>query len=90
MLARAVTENIYEFVLPATTRPDQLVPIAALVREGLRAPALRAAIERGRLKGVRGEDGHYRSTAAWVDEYLAERYRGVAPSGVRTQPDENQ
>jgi Fic family protein len=74
MLARAVTTNILEFVLPAKAEPDQLVPLTSLVRKGLGAPALRAAIERGRLQALRGDDGHYRSTAEWVDEYLERRY----------------
>jgi fido (protein-threonine AMPylation protein) len=75
MLARAVTTNILEFVLPAKVEADQLVPLATLVRKGLGAPALRRAIERGRLQAQRGDDGHYRSTTQWVDDYLASRYR---------------
>lgn len=75
MLARAVTTNILEFVLPAKVEADQLVPLATLVRKGLGAPALRRAIERGRLQAQRGDDGHYRSTTQWVDDSLASRYR---------------
>ncbi len=75
MLARAVTANILEFVLPAKTEPDQLVPLTSLVRKGLGAPALRAAIERGRLQAQKGDDGHFRSTVEWVDDYVAQRYR---------------
>jgi hypothetical protein len=90
MLARAVTANIVEFLLPATAGPDQLVPIASLVRDGLRAPALRAAIERGRLRAVRGEGGHYRSTVEWVDEYLAQRYRRVVLRDVPSRPEANE
>jgi hypothetical protein len=85
MLARAVTENIVRFVLPATVRPDQLVPLASLVRQGRGAPALRAAIERGRLQAVRGEDGHYRSTAEWLDAYLQQRYRRTSAPGSGTR-----
>jgi hypothetical protein len=36
---------------------------------------LRAAIERGRLKAQKGANGQWRSTRAWVDEYLTSRYR---------------
>jgi Fic family protein len=85
MLARAVTENIQKFILPAKAQPDQPVPLASLVRDGLGAPALRAAIERGRLQALRGEDGHYRSTATWVDEYLAQRYRRIATHTTEPQ-----
>jgi len=81
MLARAVTTNIFEFVLPAKAEPDQMVPLATPVRKGLGAPALRAAIDRGRLKAQRGDDGHYRSTAQWVDDYLANRYRRTTLDG---------
>ncbi|HEY1652494.1 MAG TPA: hypothetical protein VGG09_11485 [Acidimicrobiales bacterium] len=36
---------------------------------------LRAAIERGRLSGQKAPNGQWRSTRAWVDEYLASRYQ---------------
>jgi hypothetical protein len=36
---------------------------------------LRAAIERGRLKAQKGPDGQWRSTGAWVDEYVASKYQ---------------
>ena len=39
------------------------------------ADALRVAAGRGRLQATRGADGHWRSTRAWVDDYLANRYR---------------
>ncbi|HUZ19375.1 MAG TPA: hypothetical protein VMU75_02250 [Acidimicrobiales bacterium] len=37
--------------------------------------ALRAAIERGRLRAHKGPDGQWRSTRVWVDECIAGKYR---------------
>jgi hypothetical protein len=38
------------------------------------ANALCVAAVRERLKASKAADGSWRSTRAWVDEYLAERY----------------
>ena len=75
MLARAVLSSLHRFVIPAVAGPARLVPLAALEMPGIKAPALRAAAERGRLKATRGPDGHWRSSRRWVEEYLASRYR---------------
>jgi Fic family protein len=75
LIARAVTNNLYRFVVPAVAGPHRLVPLAALATKGLKAPTLRAAIERGRLKAQKGSDGQWRSTRAWVDEYVASKYQ---------------
>ena len=82
IFARAVTASVYEFVLPAKAEPDQLLPLAALARKGLEVPALRAAIERGRLKAVQEANGNWRSSVRWVDDYVASRYvRSTRPEG---------
>jgi Fic family protein len=75
LIARAVTDNLYRFVVPAVAGPHRLVPLAALATKDLKAPTLRAAIERGRLKAQKGSDGQWRSTRAWVDEYVAGKYQ---------------
>lgn len=75
LLARAVLDNLYRFVMPAIAGPARLVPLAALATEDIAASALRTAANRGRLEAVRGADGEWRSTRNWVDEYLTTRYR---------------
>lgn len=75
LLARAVLDNLYRFVVPAVAGPARLVPLAALADRRINADALRTAAVRGRLQATRGGDGQWRSTRHWVDEYLAARYR---------------
>ncbi|MCL4446046.1 MAG: Fic family protein [Actinobacteria bacterium] len=75
LIARSVTDNLYRFVVPAVAGPHRLVPIVALATKTQSVLMLRAAIERGRLKAQKGTDGQWRSTRAWVDEYLASRYQ---------------
>ena len=75
MLARAILDSLHRFVIPAVADPDRLVPLAGLETPGMKASALRAAADRGRLRATRGSDGHWRSSRRWVDEYLASRYR---------------
>jgi Fic family protein len=75
LVARAVTDNLYRFVMPAVAGPNQLVPLASLASKEHTLISLRVAIERGRLKGQRSGDGQWRSTRAWLDEYLASRYK---------------
>ena len=75
MLARAILDSLHRFVIPAVADPDRLVPLAALETPGMKASALRAAADRGRLRATRTSDGQWRSSRRWVDEYLASRYR---------------
>jgi fido (protein-threonine AMPylation protein) len=75
MLARAILDNLYRFVVPAVAGPARLVPLAALETPDMKASALRAAAARGRLQATRGPDGQWRSSRNWVDEYKAIRYR---------------
>lgn len=74
-LARAVLDNLYKFVVPAVAGPARLVPLPALATKELSANALRVAAVRGRLKASKGADGTWRSSSAWVDEYVASRYK---------------
>ena len=75
MLARAVLGSLYRFVLPAVAGPARLVPLEALATPELGSAALRAAAGRGRLQATRGADGRWRSSRAWLDEYINSRYR---------------
>ena len=74
-LARAVLDNLYKFVVPAIAGPNRLVPLPALATEELSANALRVAATRGRLKAAKAADGTWRSSTAWVEEYVSSRYR---------------
>ena len=75
MLARAILDSLHRFVIPAVADPERLVPLAALETPRMKASALRAAADRGRLHATRTSDGQWRSSRRWVDEYLASRYR---------------
>ena len=75
LLARAILDNLHRFVVPAVAGKEQLVPLPALARERLSANALRVAAVRGRLQAVKGREGVWRSSTAWVDDYVATRYR---------------
>jgi len=75
LLARAILDNLHKFVVPAVAGPSRLAPLPALASEQISANALRVAATRGRLKASKAADGTWRSTRAWVDEYLAGRYQ---------------
>lgn len=75
LIARAILDDLYRFVVPAVAGPARLVPIAALADDTITAPALRTAAIRNRLQATRGPDGQWRSSRNWVDEYLSTRYR---------------
>lgn len=74
-LARAVLDNLYKFVVPAIAGPARLVPLPALATKELSANALRVAAVRGRLKAAKASDGTWRSSTAWVEEYVTSRYK---------------
>jgi hypothetical protein len=74
LLARAILDNLHKFVVPAVAGPSRLVPLPALASKQISANALRVAATRGRLQASKAADGSWRSTRAWVEEYLAGRY----------------
>ena len=74
LLARAILDNLYRFVIRGVAGPARLVPLSALATPGLKATALRTAALRGRLRAVRDPSGRWRSSRAWVEEYRASRY----------------
>jgi len=75
LLARAILDNLYKFIVPAVAGPARLVPLAALTDDRITSDALRVAALRGRLQATRGGDGQWRSSRNWVDDYLAGRWR---------------
>ena len=77
LIARAILDNLYKFVVPAVAGPARLVPLAALQTPGVTAGALRAAAVRGVLQASKGPDGQWRSSRKWVDEYVAARSQRV-------------
>jgi hypothetical protein len=84
MLARAILQNLMRFILPTMAGPLRLVPLEALAGAEITPQALSMAARRGRLRALRGDDGHWRSTRRWVDDYLAERYTPLRqPRGPR-------
>jgi hypothetical protein len=88
LIARAVTQGIERFLLPALAGPQRIIPLAALADEHLSLIALRRAAERGRLRALRRSDQWY-STRKWVDEYKESRHRGKArPLRERPVPTE--
>lgn len=77
-LARAITDTLMRFIVPAEAGPARLVPLADLATSELSARALRSAAQRGRLRGHRDARGKWRSSREWVAEYLASRYQRLA------------
>ncbi len=75
LLARAILDNLYKFIVPAIAGPARLVPLPALAAPQISANALRVAAIRGRLKAAKAPDGTWRSSRAWVEEYLEARYK---------------
>jgi cell filamentation protein, protein adenylyltransferase len=74
ILARAVTDAIYRFLLPKLAGPSRLLPLRSLADSELSGNALAVAAKRGRLRAIRRTDQWY-STRHWVEEYKASRYR---------------
>ncbi len=88
LIARAVTNNLYRFVVPAVAGPARLVPLASLVdpKKGITATALRAAAERGRLRAQKADNGTWLSSKNWVAEYQRNKHTRVKGStGKRSE-----
>ena len=85
LIARAVTNNLYRFVVPAVAGPARLVPLASLVdvRAGVTATALRAAAERGRLRAQKTDSGAWLSSKNWVAEYQLNKHKRVKGSTAK-------
>lgn len=83
LIARAVTNNLYKFVVPAVAGPARLVPLASLVDEkaGITVTALRAAAERGRLRAQKSANGTWLSSRKWVADYQENKHKRTAKAG---------
>jgi cell filamentation protein, protein adenylyltransferase len=75
ILARAMYDNLNRFIVPSLAGPARLVPLAALVDQELTLPALRQAVQRGRLDAIQGTDGVWRSSRKALEEYRRTRQR---------------
>ncbi len=78
LLARALSDSLLRFVVPALANDDGPVQLASLTSPEVSLIALRNAAARGRLRALRGPDGQWRSTRAWVQDYLRSRHRRSA------------
>jgi Fic family protein len=77
LIARAVTDNLHRFVVPAIAGPSRLVPLASLADEtaGVSANALRVAAVRGRLRAQKTPNGVWLSSRKWLEDYLNSRHQ---------------
>jgi Fic family protein len=77
LIARAVTNNLYRFVVPAVAGPARLVPLASLIDEkaGVTVTALRAAAERGRLRAQKTDNGTWLSSKKWLADYQKNKHK---------------
>lgn len=77
LVARAVTNSLYRFIVPAVAGPARLVPLASLIdpQRGITATGLRAAVERGRLRAQRSDTGIWLSSKNWVEEYQRSKHK---------------
>ncbi|BAK36590.1 hypothetical protein MLP_35760 [Microlunatus phosphovorus NM-1] len=82
LIARAVTNNLYRFVVPAVAGPARLVPLASLVdpKKGITPTSLRVAVERARLRAQKADNGIWLSSKNWVDEYQRNKHKRAKPS----------
>ena len=75
MIARAVLNNLYRHVRPPASWPARLQPLSRLATPDLKAPALAAAAQRGRLEAIMTPGGRWRSSEVWVEQYRAGRWQ---------------
>lgn len=80
IVARAVTDSIYRFLLPGLAGPHRLVPLRSLADSVLSGNALAVAAKRSRLRAVRRTDQWY-STRQWVQQYKDSRYQRGRAAG---------
>ncbi|UUZ60328.1 Fic family protein [Nocardioides sp. B-3] len=87
LIARAVTSNLYRFVVPAVAGPARLVPIASLAdpKSGISVVALRAAAERGRLRAQKSANGTWLSSKNWVEDYQLTKHKRNPPPPAQSE-----
>lgn len=74
LMARSLTDTLGRFAPAPSSNGQALLPLSDLATPELKTTALRTAIERGRLHAQKGADGKWRSTLAWVQEYVDNKY----------------
>lgn len=77
ILARAMEDSLYRFIVPNLAGPAREVPLSALATPTLSLTALRLAAARGRLDAHQDTSGVWRSSRRAVAEYEATK-RGAA------------
>ena len=78
LIARAVTNNLYRFVVPAVAGPARLVPSRASSTQGRRHGTCTASRCRtGRLRAQKADSGAWLSSKKWVAEYQRNKHQRV-------------
>jgi Fic family protein len=87
LIARAVTNNLYRFVVTAVAGPSRLVPLASLIdeKEGFTPKALRSAAERGRLRAQKSDSGIWLSSKKWLEDYQNSKHKRVSKKKTTTK-----
>ena len=75
VIARAMEDSLYRFIVPNLAGPAREVPLSALVTPTLSLTALRLAAARGRLEAHQDTSGMWRSSKQAVAEYEATKRR---------------
>lgn len=79
---RSLIESAERFVVPLLAQESDLVPLTSLESKELSQATLRRAVERGRLRAIKGDDGRLRSSQQWMGEYIASRWQRQAEPEV--------
>ena len=74
LIARAVLDNSTDLSCPPSPAPPGSFRLPGSRPPQITRLALRNAAQRGRLRAQRGDDGQWRSSRTWVEEYKASRY----------------
>lgn len=75
IVARAMLDNLYRFIVPNVAGPSRLVPLAALADDEHSVAALRQAAQRGRLDAMQGSDGIWRSSRKALKQYKSTKHQ---------------
>lgn len=75
LLARSLIESAERFVVPLLAKDSDLVPLTSLESKEFSQTTLRRAVERGRLRAIKGTDGRIRSSQEWLGQYIASRWQ---------------
>jgi len=82
IIARAMEDSLYRFIVPNLAGPAREVPLSALATPTLSLNALRLAAARGRLDAHQDTSGIWRSTKQAVAEYQATKRTHTNPGSA--------